>query len=64
MWVYNLEIVVLFLSMNLLNYVKGNGKNANYEEIENQLGDVPHTYADINKARDLYYLPKVKLEKD
>ncbi len=39
------------------------GKKANYEEIENQLGDVPHTYADISKAkRDLYYLPKVKLE--
>ena len=28
-----------------------------------QLGDVPHTYADISKAqRDLIYNPKVKLE--
>lgn len=39
------------------------GKKANYEQIGNQLGDVPHTYADITKAkRDLYYEPKVKLE--
>jgi UDP-glucuronate 4-epimerase len=39
------------------------GKKANYEQIGNQLGDVPHTYADISKAkRDLDYEPKVKLE--
>jgi len=39
------------------------GKRANYEQIENQLGDVPHTYADISKAkRDLDYEPKVSLE--
>ena len=39
------------------------GKKANYEQIENQLGDVPHTYADISKAkRDLGYVPKVGLE--
>lgn len=39
------------------------GKKANYDQIENQLGDVPHTYADISKAkRDLGYSPKVKLE--
>ena len=39
------------------------GKKANYEQIENQLGDVPHTYADISKAkRDLGYSPKIKLE--
>ena len=39
------------------------GKNAKYNEIENQLGDVPHTYADINKARrDLNYLPKTRLK--
>jgi UDP-glucuronate 4-epimerase len=39
------------------------GKKGNYEEIGNQLGDVPHTYADISKAmRDLDYEPKVKLE--
>jgi len=39
------------------------GKKGNYEQIGNQLGDVPHTYADISKAkRDLDYEPKVKLE--
>ena len=39
------------------------GKKCNYEEIGNQLGDVPHTYADISKAkRDLDYEPKVKLK--
>ena len=38
------------------------GKKANYEQIGNQLGDVPHTYADISKAkRDLDYEPKVGL---
>ena len=37
-------------------------KKGNYEQIENQLGDVPHTYADISKAkRDLGYEPKVGL---
>ena len=39
------------------------GKKANYEQIGDQLGDVPHTYADISKAkRDLGYSPKIKLE--
>ena len=39
------------------------GKKAKYEQIGNQLGDVPHTYADISKAkRDLDYEPKVGLE--
>ncbi len=39
------------------------GKEAIYEEIGDQLGDVPHTYADISKAkRDLGYSPKIKLE--
>tara|TARA_A100001015_G_scaffold321162_1_gene450505 strand:- start:1750 stop:2685 length:936 start_codon:yes stop_codon:yes gene_type:complete len=34
-----------------------------YEEVPNQLGDVPHTYADISKAkRDLDYEPKTSLE--
>ena len=38
------------------------GKKANYYQIENQLGDVPHTYADISKAkRDLGYSPKNKV---
>ena len=42
---------------------KVSNKKAIYEEIEEQLGDVPHTYADITKAkRDLGYDPKVKLE--
>jgi UDP-glucuronate 4-epimerase len=39
------------------------GKKANYEQIENQLGDVPHTYADISKAqRDLDYQPQISLK--
>lgn len=38
-------------------------KKANYEEVEMQLGDVPHTYADISNAkRELGYNPKVKLK--
>ena len=37
-------------------------KKANYVQIENQLGDVPHTYANIEKAkRDLGYEPKTSL---
>jgi len=39
------------------------GNKALYEEIPDQLGDVPHTYADITKAKkDLNYLPKTSLE--
>ena len=39
------------------------GKKANYEHIEDQLGDVPHTFADVSKAgRDLGYKPKVSLD--
>ena len=39
------------------------GKKSDFEQIGNQLGDVPHTYADISKAkRDLDYEPKVGLE--
>jgi UDP-glucuronate 4-epimerase len=39
------------------------GNKGNYEEIENQLGDVPHTCADISKAKkDLGYDPKIKLK--
>ena len=39
------------------------GKKAIYKQIGNQLGDVPHTYANISKAEtDLDYKPKVKLE--
>ena len=38
-------------------------KKAIYEEIPMQLGDVPHTYADISKAKnDLEYEPKTSLK--
>ena len=38
-------------------------KKALYEQLGDQLGDVPHTYADISKAkRDLDYEPKTSLE--
>ena len=38
-------------------------KDGNYETVGNQLGDVPHTYADISKAkRDLGYDPQTTLE--
>jgi UDP-glucuronate 4-epimerase len=38
-------------------------KKAIYEECNEQLGDVPHTYADISKAkRDLNFNPKITLE--
>jgi len=39
------------------------GRKANYKQTENQLGDVPITYADISKAKKLLdYEPKVKLK--
>ncbi len=39
------------------------GKKAKYDIIENQLGDVPLTYADIEKSRKLLnYSPKVSLK--
>ena len=42
---------------------KVSNKKAKIKQIGEQLGDVPHTYADINKAkRDLDYNPKKKLE--
>jgi UDP-glucuronate 4-epimerase len=38
-------------------------KKAIYNQIDNQLGDVPHTYADISKAqRELNYNPKMSLK--
>lgn len=38
------------------------GNVALYEQLDEQLGDVPHTYADISKAkRDLDYEPKTSL---
>uniref|UniRef100_A0A6C0BYX0 NAD(P)-binding domain-containing protein n=1 Tax=viral metagenome TaxID=1070528 RepID=A0A6C0BYX0_9ZZZZ len=41
---------------------KVTGKPANYNQLEEQLGDVPHTYADISKAkRDLDYSPSTTL---
>jgi UDP-glucuronate 4-epimerase len=43
--------------------VKVTKKKAIYQTIENQLGDVPKTYADITKAKSLLgYNPKVSLE--
>ena len=40
------------------------GKKAIFDQIENQLGDVPHTYACIDKAKeDFGYEPKISLEK-
>tara|TARA_B100001248_G_C27352110_1_gene441883 strand:- start:74 stop:1150 length:1077 start_codon:yes stop_codon:yes gene_type:complete len=42
---------------------KVTGKKALFDQIGNQLGDVPHTYADISKAKkDLDYQPKISLE--
>ena len=42
---------------------KVTNKKALYDQIENQKGDVPKTYADISKARkDLNYNPKISLE--
>ena len=39
------------------------GKNAKFRQLNNQLGDVPITYADISKAKKmLNYNPKVKLK--
>ena len=39
------------------------GKKGLYNQLGMQLGDVPHTYADITKAkRDLDYEPKVNLK--
>ena len=39
------------------------GKKANIINMEMQLGDVPHTYADISKAKkDLGYEPKISLK--
>ena len=39
------------------------GKKAIYKKIGDQLGDVPHTFADIRKAKkDLNYSPRVSLE--
>ena len=41
---------------------KVTNKKAKFNQIENQLGDVPKTYANIDKARrDLNYEPKTEL---
>lgn len=38
------------------------GKKAKYKQIDNQMGDVPQTYADISKAKcDLEYNPETSL---
>ena len=42
---------------------KVSNKKAIYKTIENQIGDVPLTYANINKAKKLLnYNPKTNLE--
>lgn len=42
---------------------KVTGKKASYNQLSEQLGDVPHTFADISKAkRDLDYQPIVSLK--
>ena len=39
------------------------GREARYDQIENQIGDVPVTYADISKAKELLdYNPKVNIK--
>lgn len=53
--------------INLLDFIglceKVTGKKAKKTIIENQIGDVPRTYADITKAKeDLNFNPVVKLE--
>ena len=41
---------------------KVSNKKAIYDQIDKQLGDVPHTYADISKAKeDFGYNPKINL---
>ena len=46
-----------------IHEVNKKGKEALFDQIGNQLGDVPHTYADISKAqRDLDYQPKTSLK--
>jgi len=43
---------------------KVTGKKAHFDILEDQLGDVPHTYACIDKAKeDFDYEPKMSLEK-
>jgi UDP-glucuronate 4-epimerase len=53
-------------SITLNNFIseceKVVGKKAKIENLEYQLGDVPHTYADISKAKkDLNFNPKIKI---
>tara|TARA_B100000131_G_scaffold311548_1_gene344526 strand:+ start:53 stop:994 length:942 start_codon:yes stop_codon:yes gene_type:complete len=61
--VYNLGNSSPIKLMDFIGKIEGVvGKKANYEHIEDQLGDVPHTFADVSKAgRDLDYKPKVSL---
>jgi len=62
--IYNLGNSQPISLNNFINLCeKITGQKALINQIENQLGDVPHTFADINKAKkDLNYFPKVKLE--
>ena len=62
--IYNLGNNSPITLNNFINVCeKITNKKAIYKQINNQLGDVPHTYADISKAqKDLNYMPKIKLE--
>ena len=53
------------LSNNQIDAIKEGFKSnsVSEEQIENQLGDVPHTYADRTKAaKQLNYKPKITLK--
>ena len=58
---WNSNPVTLNKFINLCEEITN--KKANYEQCEDQMGDVPHTYADISKAKiDLDYEPKTSLK--
>ena len=53
----------MFLNKFIEICEKITGNNAKYIQYELQLGDVPHTFADISNAKkDLDYNPKTNLE--
>ena len=62
--VYNLGNSTPVKLMEFIRIIEEvSGCKAIYEHIEDQLGDVPHTFADISKAkRDLGYNPKTSLQ--
>ena len=47
--------------MNLFLMRKSVNKKALYIQCEEQLGDVPKTYANIEKAKDIGYIPEITL---